>query len=80
MHWCDCPTGPQPVRPATGRSYISEFRANSVIQNIQYKASSDEEPIEFEPYTWADFSRLTYTFWKPIVIPIDLTVDVAVKP
>ena len=75
--WCDCPDGPQPVRPRTSPAYISEFavgKAIEVRQTREYEGAVEERPLKLE-----DYARITYTFWKPIEIPIDITVTVQTK-
>lgn len=75
--WCDCPSGPQPVQPKTSPTYISEFavgKAIEVRQTREFEGLAEERPMKLD-----DYARITYTFWKPVEIPVDLTVTVTAR-
>ena len=71
--WCDCVNGPQPAPPKVSPDCTSDFAA----------ASKDplfwEDPGEERSLAVEDLARITYTFWKPVEIPIDVTVTVTAK-
>ena len=46
-------------------------------------ASSEDmdfcESSERPAFSFQDFARITYTFWKPITLPIDVKIDVPLR-
>jgi hypothetical protein len=75
-HWCDCPAGAQPVPGPAEPLGLSEFhlgreRIHSPLAMQPGDAHVEEDMIQLE-----HVSRITCTFWKPITLPIDVTVEV----
>ena len=79
LSWCDCPRGPEPPPPSPGSPRIHSF---NITMPIDWNATeTDCNESADRPYTLADYASLKYTFWKPITLPIDVTVDlIPAKP
>lgn len=72
--WCDCPKGPRPARGKAKGPFVAEFAVQPPWDFGWGNDASTGPGV-----TLKDCTRLTYTFWKPIVIPIDFTTEVPAK-
>lgn len=77
--WCNCPGGPTPIlpRPEPERARAFGTRPNEAANPLESESAPGR--IDEWDLTLEHFARITYTFWKPIEIPIDLTVKVSPK-
>ena len=76
-HWCDCPNGPQPVVAPVAPVRIDRFsvgRDRSEDSKVFFPEAFDSI-VEVENLALEHLARITFTFWKPIEIPIDFTVE-----
>jgi len=80
-HWCDCPSGPQPVIAPVAPALTNRFSVarNQVDKPTIFFPGDAEGLIEEANLALKHLSEIRYTFWKPIEIPIDLTVVVSTK-
>ena len=76
-HWCDCPNGPEPVVASPPPAQVVRFsvgRDVSEDSRILF-AEAVDSVVDVDNLALEHVSKIEFTFWKPIVIPIDLTVE-----
>lgn len=77
--WCDCPQGPSPVLPRPEPEKVRAFGTRKREDPNAVESESAPDRVDEWNLTLEHIARITWTFWKPIVIPIDLTVKVSTK-
>jgi len=76
-HWCDCPGGPQPVAFSGAPVHVDHFsvgRNGSEDSKVFFPEAFDGV-VDVGDLALEHLARIDFTFWKPIEIPIDLTVE-----
>ena len=80
--WCDCPDGPTLYFPPGTESRVtarSVYRTVEATISIFFPDANDGSAVTDENLRLEHVSRINYTFWKPIEIPIDVTVKVPAR-
>ena len=77
--WCDCPLGPSPMPLAVEPQRVLEMVAGRRWDVDPVISSSEPGGVDESTLELKDYARITYTFWKPIEVPIDLTMEIPAK-
>ena len=72
--WCECPNGPTPFRPPPSPASTSEFSVSRAIEPMIFFPEEADKGIGLR-----DVKRITYTFWKPLELPTDVTIPLVAK-
>ena len=77
-HWCDCQDGPRPVVATIPGPRTTQFDVSRDLPDgrVFFLHDGVDCLVNEERLALEHIARISYTFWKPIVIPIDLTIKV----